>query len=95
MMRDVGQVAIKDVVIREWVESGPLIPAGQKSASRKFLFAQHPPGLVASNDRTQSGVTRREVEETSKKRFAGALRIEPAVRTEPLALVADAGNYGF
>ena len=40
-------------------------------------------------------MTRREVEETSKKRFAGALRIEPAVRTEPLALAADAGNYGF
>ena len=51
--------------------------------------------LVLPDDRTQSGVTRREVEETSKKRFAGALRIEPAVRTEPLALVADAGNYGF
>jgi len=37
--------------------------------------------LVLPDDRTQSGVTRREVEETSNKRFAGALRVEPLERS--------------
>jgi hypothetical protein len=50
----------------------PRVPSG------KFLLARDSLGLIASNVRSLSGVTRRDnVGETRRRRFAGSLSIEP------------------